>query len=465
MLNKLFPLKLYLHVFQLEGYSSIRFLKWVITNYFVRTIEEKKPLVWTRKAKLLYYLAVCYAFAAFVLLVTSLRLYGLLLGLTLFTQPYTFLLAGLATLKPYEFANRMRVKRLIKKKITKLKQQGLQVIGITGSYGKTTTKEYLYQMLKTKYKVLKTPESYNTLFGIYKVIDLELYEGYDFFICEMGAYCRGEIKELCDVVLPDHGILTGINEQHLERFGSIENIIKAKFELIQAIPENGIKLLNVDNTNIAHNYKSYTAKALFYGKNSPDNYYKNLNYIDGKAVCDFVLSDYSLGTLELSLCGEGNIANALAAASLAAKLGVPTGTVSEVLRLLKPSPHRLELINYPNGTTFVDDAYSSNVDGFKVALNYLSSFTTRPKVLVTPGIVELGRKTEVVHKELGTLANGLCDFVILVGHSSRTEGLALAVAHDKVQFINSIKELPAVLAKLQLELPVVLIENDLPENY
>jgi len=131
-----------------------------------------------------------------------------------------------------------------------LSKNNLKVIGITGSYGKTSTKEFLYQILRQKYKVLKTPGSYNTLFGIYKVINHELDARYDFFICEMGAYKIGEIKELCDCVLPDFAILTGINEQHLERFGKIENTIKAKFEIVETLKDKATAAINHADENV-----------------------------------------------------------------------------------------------------------------------------------------------------------------------------------------------------------------------
>jgi len=234
--DKFFPFKIHLHIFQLEEYKPLRLLRWVAQNFFVRSYAEKKPLVWTFKAKFIFTVGLFY----WILLTGTLSLIfglpGLLGGVAAGTQTYIFLILGLLTLRPGEIINRILVRRKIRRKITQLKETGLQVIGITGSYGKTSVKEFLYQFLSPSYKTLKTPESYNTLFGIHKVIDLELDENYKYFICEMGAYKRGEIKELAETLLPDHGILTGINEQHLERFGCIENTIKAKFELIDSIP-------------------------------------------------------------------------------------------------------------------------------------------------------------------------------------------------------------------------------------
>jgi UDP-N-acetylmuramoyl-tripeptide--D-alanyl-D-alanine ligase len=463
MLSRIFPFKLHLHILQLEGYSAKRFLNWLTGNFWIRSIEKKKPLVWTQKARSIGTFAWLYFGAAIVALSVFFGLFGFFLGILTFSQPYTYLLLGLLTLKPYEFLNRQRVKNKIKHKVQNLKKNGLVVIGITGSYGKTTTKDYLYTLLKSKYSVLKTPESYNTLFGIAKVVDLELSEGYDFFICEMGAYCKGEIKELCNILLPDHGILIGINEQHLERFGSIENTIKAKFELIQALPEKGMCLLNITSANVKENYQKYTSNPTLYGEVEAENYFEELTYKDGKSSCDFHVAGQKYHVEGLNIVGEGNISNALAAFVAASSLGIDDATVLKALKKLMPTEHRLEVRERADGVTIIDDAYSSNVAGFKVALDFLDSYKDRFKVLVTPGIVELGSSTKKIHAELGVLADGLCDLVLLVGKSVRTDALAGSIAPSKIVYMDSIKELEAQLGKLIN--PVVLIENDLPENY
>lgn len=481
------PIKLHLHVLQLEGYDVSRFLSWLRSNYFVRSLEKKKPLVWTSKAKNILLISVLIYLLCIAFLLLGFGIFGLLFASILFCQPWLFLILGVLVLKPYEYVNRLRVRALIKKKIIKLKKKGLVVIGITGSYGKTTTKNFLYELLKSKYKVLRTPESYNTLFGIYKVVDLELSDTYEYFICEMGAYHIGEIKELCDVVVPDHGILIGINEQHLERFGSIKNTIKAKFELIQAIASNeyyyanypgidnannnskGYCVLNVSDENVRHSYAAYTDSPILYGneKNSDltNNTFSEPVYKDGYASTEMSIFGNKIHLDKLNILGEGNISNALGASLLAYKLGVSLEEIAAVLNKLEPTPHRLELVNKENGLTIIDDAYSSNVAGFKVALEYLKTFKNRTKVIVTPGIVELGNETSAIHKDLGLFVDEICDHVLLVGKNERTFSLADSITPEKTIFINSINEMPAILSSLNLTTPVVLIENDLPENY
>lgn len=457
--------KLQLHIFQLEEYSPTRFLRWIFANYTVRTLQNKKPLVWTQKAKRLYCVAIFLAVLQLVVFTALLHFVGLILGLLLATQPYIFLVLAFHVTRPYEIINRIRVRNMLRRRILELKKSGLVVIGITGSYGKTTTKEFLYKMLRTQYKVLKTPESYNTLFGIRKVIDYELDEKYGFFVCEMGAYVTGEIKELCDVMLPDHGILTGINEQHLERFGSIENTVKAKFELIQALGDDSFAVLNSDNELIMKNYSTFFDTPTFYGQGSPEFAFRNLQIANGATSVDFIIDGKVYETQNLKVSGYGNISNILGAATMAYKLGISVENILKTVSELTPPKHRLEIKSLENGTTLIDDAYSSNVAGFENALDVLASFADRPRVLVTPGIVELGDKTVQIHEKLGEKASSICDYVLLVGESDRTAAFKKYIIPEKVIMLNNINELWNQIEKLKFSSPVILLENDLPDNY
>ena len=462
-INKIFPFKFHLHIFQLEEYEPLRLLKWVFENFFVRSYTEKKSLVWTFKAKFILTVGLFY----WVLLIGVLNfifgLPGFVGGVIVGTQPYLFLILSLITLKPSEIINRILVRQKIQRKIMRLKETGLQVIGITGSYGKTSVKEFLYQFLSYSYKTLKTPESYNTLFGIHKVVDLELDENYKYFICEMGAYKRGEIKELAETLLPDHGILTGINEQHLERFGCIENTIEAKFELVDSIPTEGNVLVNGAGELVEKNYSKHRRDALIYSKLGSNFYIKDAQTTKEGSAFTMVLQKEEI-FVQTSLVGDSNLENIVAAASMAYLLGMPITSIAEVLKKLKPVPHRLEISTSTTGLTIIDDAYNSNVTGFKAALSLLDSFEGKQKVIATPGIVELGDKTTEIHEQLGNLANKICDQILLVGRSERTEGLARGADNpNKVRFIDSLQEVYGLIK--DPEKTILLIENDLTENY
>jgi len=293
---------------------------------------------------------------------------------------------------------------------------------------------------------------------------LELDDSCQFFICEMAAYKRGEIKELADMLHPKFGILTGINEQHLEMFGSIENTVAAKFELINAIPEDGFAVINGDNDLVKENSTKYKKNFAIYGLGNYAFSAKNIKINEDGTVFDLVL-DNKIYKCKTKLIGRSQVENMVAAATMAFKLGVKPAKIIEAILNLSPVPHRLEFRKREN-MLIIDDAYNSNVTGFKEALHLLENFKDRPKIIVTPGIVDLGSKTLEIHKNLGMLAEEICDEIILVGKSDRTNGLAVGInSQEKIYWMDSISDLSTVLKSLNFKNPVVLLENDLPDNY
>ena len=242
IITLLFPYALYLHIFQLERYDISRFLNWFKSNLFTRTHQNKKPLVSTQKIKVIHTLSVIW----FIVLVIILKTFAII---TLI-QPWILITLALITLKPYEWINKQKTISQTHKRLNSFKH--VKTIGIAGSYGKTSVKDILYHLLKSHFKVLKTPLSYNTIFGIAQVVDLELDDTYDFFLCELGEFQKGDIKELCEMTLPSFGIITGINDQHLERFKHIDNTISGIFELADYLNARSQKIIvNVKNKYIA----------------------------------------------------------------------------------------------------------------------------------------------------------------------------------------------------------------------
>jgi UDP-N-acetylmuramoyl-tripeptide--D-alanyl-D-alanine ligase len=461
-MQKLFPYKLQLQILQQGEYRVGSFLKWILSNFFKRELENKKQLVLSSKAKAIFSLSIVINVLTILILSLFFGVVGFVLAMIISSQAYVFLSLSVLLLKPFEFYLKYSIKQKSIKKLSLLKN--LQVIGITGSYGKTSVKEFLYGILKTQYQVLKTPESYNTVLGISKVIDLELDENYRYFICEMGAYKREEIKEIAEMLKPQSAILTGINEQHLEMFGSLKNTVKAKFELIDTLPENGIAVINGDNEQVIENSKKYQRSFVVYGLGDFRFSAKNLVITDEGTGFDLIL-DGKVYPAKSKLIAKSQIENIVAAATLAFKLGMKPQKIVEAIGNLSAVPHRLE-VKQSGNTLIIDDAYNSNVTGFKEALRLLAGFKDREKVIVTPGIVDLGGQTFEIHRELGALAADVCDAVVLVGRSGRTRGLAEGVTDkQKIYWINSIKELQNILKILNFKNPVVLLENDLPDNY
>lgn len=462
MISIIFPYKIHLQILQQTEYRIPSFLKWILHNFTRRELENKKSLVLSIKAKLILVLSVSLALFSLLFLTLLLGIWGFILGAILSTQSYLFLMVAALLLTPLEFIAKKKIKHKAIKKLNTF--EDLVVIGITGSYGKTSVKEFLYAILKTEYSVLKTPASYNTVLGISKVIDLELDQSYKYFICEMAAYTKGEIKELAKMLHPKHGILTGINEQHLEMFGSIENTTKAKFELIDEIPKPGFCVINIDNKYIKDNYKKYDKNFVFYGLSDSSFSAKNIRITEEGSRFDLIL-DGKVIKCESGLISKSQVENIVAASALAFKLGMRPLKIAQAIKGIKPVSHRLE-IKTINNYLVIDDAYNSNVTGFKEALSLLSNFKDKKKVIVTPGIVDLGDKNEVIHKELGELSDSICDLIILVGETERTKAITSGVkTKNKIQYINSIRDLWTLLDNSNLNNPVILMENDLPDNY
>ncbi len=340
-------------------------------------------------------------------------------------------------------------------------RKDLTVIGITGSYGKTSTKVFLHALLSVKYNVLITPENFNTTLGVVRTIREHLRPSHQIFIAEMGAKNVGDIKEICDLVHPAHGVITSIGEQHLETFGSLENIISTKFELADALPEDGMLFLNTDNEHIREQNRRSVGYGLEYGDYKAENIHIDQNGTHFTVVT----SAGERADFTTRLLGSHNIQNLVGCIAVAHRMGVALKDMAYPIRLLKPVPHRLQLL--PNG--FIDDAYNSNPAGFRAALDVLKAFDTQ-RVLVTPGMVEPGERQETLNRELGQYAADCCDYAILVGEKQAPPlkaGLLEGGFEESRLFVAAtLNEALAILAALpKANGRTVLLENDLPDNF
>ena len=382
-------------------------------------------------------------------------------------SPLICLLANFILLPVEEFGHRKYINEA--KKILK-EHPGLIIIGITGSYGKTSMKTYLYDLLSKKYEVLKTPENYNTPLGIAKTIKTQLKPTHEIFICEMGAMWRGEIAECCELANPKLGIITSIGPQHLQTFGSLENIITTKFELADAVQKNdGIIFLNFDNENIAKH--STKAKSLKYGIKSKKLDYKaeKLKTIEAGQSFDFTDKEKSFAC-ETTLLSEHNIENLTGAIAVARYLGVSEKDIQFTVKRIKAAPHRLELNNHGN-LNIIDDTYNSNPVSANLAVDTLCKFAGK-HVVVTPGLIELGDDEERYNQELGEhIAEQNPDYVYLVGKASQATAIEAGLIAKKyqarnIQFVSSPQEaVNYAKARYPSEKLNILLLNDLPDNY
>ncbi len=436
----------------------------VLTAFFFRPRKAKKPFVATARMKRLFIGEglVC----ALVCFITALcGLFGLA-SLLIFLSPYLVLLCN-ALCRPIEKAVCNHYIREAKR-IIKARKGTLIVIGITGSYGKTSTKYFLNKILSQKYNVLMTPSSYNTTMGVVRVVREMLKPSHEIFICEMGARCAGEIKEICDIVLPSHGIITSIGPQHLETFKSIDTIVRTKFELADAVGDKGHMICNGDNRYIYD--RRYSDRYIYYGMENEKVGYLASNVTasaDGSSF-DLRFPDGETLAFTSRLIGKHNVLNILACVAMADAFGVPRGDIVRAVKRLEPVPHRLQLFD-GGDVVIIDDSFNSNPSGSRSALEALSAFNG-VRVIVTPGMVELGDSQSILNYELGVQAADACQYIYIVGsvnYDSIYKG-AISTGFDPnriirvqspAQAIASVRSLPTDYKKY------ILLENDLPDNF
>ncbi|MBR3796429.1 MAG: UDP-N-acetylmuramoyl-tripeptide--D-alanyl-D-alanine ligase [Clostridia bacterium] len=340
-------------------------------------------------------------------------------------------------------------------------------IGITGSYGKTSTKFLLRDILSVKYSVLATPSSFNTTMGVTRVIREQLMPSHQVFIAEMGARHVGDIKELVDLVHPTVGLLTSVGPQHLDTFGTIELIKNTKYELIDGLPENGTAILARDGAICEELY----ARCPLKNKYMPGDLMKASDMEWGPFGTRFTLTDIETGEsarCQTRLLGEHSIANLLLCCTAARTLGMTPAEIAEGVKRCQPVEHRLELLSGGGGVSIIDDAFNANPVGAQAALRVLEGFPGR-RIIITPGMVELGGEEAEFNRRFGEQMARSVDVAILVGKKHVqpiVDGLTAAgFPQENIHVVSSLDESTKVLHAMMRAGDVVLYENDLPDNY
>jgi UDP-N-acetylmuramoyl-tripeptide--D-alanyl-D-alanine ligase len=502
-------LKKDLHILQLNSYKNSKYFKWMrknlkevlkIRNFlpFLACIPlfwkfnlfgnilwimvylglfltrpraiAKKPLIFTARAKRLYgtnlvLLCACYTLLGYKVSYSSSAV--ILIGLNICT-PLLMILSNSLILPIEKLIARWYYRDAQKR----LKQfDSLLKIGITGSYGKTSTKHFLNNLLAQKFNTLMTPKSYNSTMGVTKTIRSSLKPVHEIFIAEMGATQKGDIKELCTLVSPKIGVLTAIGPQHLETFKTLENVKKTKYELIESLPPDGIAFLNIDDPNIRMFADQVPVKTIYYGLESNDAHYLAQN-IECSACGSFFTVRKHDGTqadFYTKLLGKHNILNILAAVSVACELGLDLQTLTHFVKNLEPVTHRLEIKKNARNITIIDDAFNSNLKGAKMALDVLKDLSKNKKILITPGMIELGSMEYELNHEFGCYAADTCDFIILVGLKQTIPiQHALKIKNypkGHLYIAKNLNEALQYLQKISAPGDTVLLENDLTDDY
>lgn len=502
------------HILQLNGYFTDRYIRWINNNksrvfilrdilpivaigfiYIGRDITagiiwlavyglftvldvprykkqgEKKKLVYTSRVKRLLVTVVLLLAAAAgwsTVLLTGNELFPALFILLLVNM-LAFFVTALANIlnQPLERAITNwyyhDARRLL------VSMPDLRVIGITGSYGKTSTKLILKRILAERYNVLATPESYNTTMGVVITTRTMLKPVNNVFIVEMGARQKGDIKEICDLVQPGMGILTAIGEQHLETFHDLDNIKHTKNELLKSMAGRGVAFVNADDENIASLPEVGGVRYVRYGINNDNLDYRagELKY-NSRGAAFTVYTPQGQAIMQTRLLGKHNIYNILGAVAAAAEMGMDLATISYAVKKLEPVEHRLQ-VKKSAGITIIDDAYNSNPVGAGMALEVLGQMPASRRILITPGMVELGEREHEFNRAFGRQAASSCDYIILVGPRQTApiqEGLQdMNYPPGQLYLARDLKDALQHLKTVAILDSVVLFENDLPDTY
>jgi UDP-N-acetylmuramoyl-tripeptide--D-alanyl-D-alanine ligase len=516
-------------MFQIEEYESVRFLRWGLTREWLahravwlgllvgavalsvaailpaarpvsiaiawlvsaaaaqftwRWTSPKRPLVMTARMRRLLvaggFLAVILA-AGLALGIVALHpivstilvlvAAGLVTGLS-----EILLVAANVVTKPAEARIRRHYLGLAEQR---LKAVDPVVVAVVGSFGKTSTKHILAQLLQPNVNTLPTRKSFNTLMGVTRVINEDLTPDNKVFVVEMDAYAQGEIAAMSKLVHPSVAIITAIGPQHMERFGTISRIADAMYEVVTALPTDGTLILYTGDdsgTALAHRADNEHRHVIRYALAT-----------DGETVnADIVASSIHITAqgstfrwrweaqgldreVSIPLLGRHQVANVSAALAAVLTLGYSIDDAIRAAASLEQVEHRLEVMRSAGPLTVIDDSYNANPVGVHNGLEVLAAMGGAHKFLITPGLVELGSVEDSENRRYGEHAAKVCDHVIVM--SAKTSAALCAglreggMSDDRIHVVDTLSEATALLQTLSVPGDVVLFANDLPDTY
>ena len=434
--------------------------------------QVKKPLAFTSRIKrmcitifIIYLIPILTIFLTFNS--NNLYLYYFIIGSLIYFNYYIVYLANIIN-KPVEKLVYLYYKNKANKKLKSLSH--MKVVAVTGSYGKTSTKNIISDILNVKYIAYPTPQNFNTNYGLIRTINEYIDKYNDYFIAELGAFRRGDIKSRASIVKPKYGVLTKIGTAHLDTFGSIENTTKAKFELIECLPKDGVGFLNIDD-ELQVNYKlKNNVKIVWYGlSDKADVYATDIKYSNkGMSFNVHFKGDNKIYEFTTKLLGEANVYNILAGIAVSKELGLDIIELQKGVLQIKPIEHRLQMKKYGN-IAYIDDAYNSNPVGSKMALDVLKLMPGK-KIVITPGMIEMGDKQYEVNYNFGKFIADSVDLAILVG-VNQTKPIQDGIKdsrfdNDKLIIVNDVKEaINIAQTYFKGKETYILLENDLPDIF
>lgn len=473
---------LYLFIVILGYFINNQLLSIIIAVYYLiltyllfkkyKHEQVKKPLVFTGRIKrmcltifILYLIPILMIFLTFNQ--DLVFIYYFIVGSLIYFNYYIVYLANIIN-KPVEKLVYWHYKNKANRKLKSLSK--MEVIAVTGSYGKTSTKNIISDILNVKYIAFPTPQNFNTNYGLIRTINEYIDKYNDYFVAELGAFRRGDIKSRASIVKPKYGILTKIGTAHLDTFGSIENTTKTKFELIESLPSDGIAFLNIDDELQVNYHLKNKVKVVWYGLSvEADVYASDIKYSsDGMSFKVHFKNDKKSYDFATKLLGEANVYNILAGIAVGKELGLSIAELQRGVLQIKPIEHRLQIKKYGQ-ITYIDDAYNSNPVGSKMALDVLKLMPGK-KVIITPGMIEMGNKQYEVNYNFGKYIADSVDLAILVG-IEQTKPIQKGLLDskfdkDKLLMLNDVKEAISIAQNyFPNKETYILLENDLPDIF
>ncbi len=443
--------------------------------HFLSVYLKKKPLVFTARVKRLIVTDALLTFVPTICVFAwkDLPMACLVLAVLVAVQCLLVLLANVVNHPVEVIVNNHYINDARRILAT---NPSMQVVGVTGSFGKTSVKSYLDTLLKDRFDLLVTPGNFNTTLGVVRTVRASLRPTNELFICEMGARYVGDIKEICDLVHPRYGVVTAIGPQHLDTFGDIEAIKRTKFELVDALPADGLAFLNFDNEHVRAmaeerpNVVAYGTTDEAAQAAGDRGIYRAVDVALSSHGTSFTLLTPSGESCDyqMRLVGAHNVVNVVGALAVAHELGVPLTALRSSVRKIRPVEHRMEM-REQGGATIIDDAYNSNPISSRAAVETLAMFEGT-HILVTPGMVELGSEQERYNYEFGKTAAGCCDYIAIVGKENREAlrngALDGGMPPERVRTFNRVEDAVNYAYTAGGDAHrYILLENDLPDIY
>ncbi len=464
-----FPRSL-IYMLQSSEYNIGEYLSWMRRTKNFSHVEKRKTLVKNPKSLLLLaitwlLLIAVYSTALFVIWhgYSIRRLY--VFFFLLWAAPYIASYGIIIPLLIIKYIIQRPIEYFIVKKArtTLAAHKGIK-IAIAGSFGKTSMREILKTVLSEGKRVAAPPHSYNTPLGISKFIKT-LKGDEEVLIFELGEYYPGDVRKLCKLIQPDMGVITGINQAHLQKFKTLKKTTDTIFELSDWL---GDKPLYVNGENIlAKDHAS--SHHILYSREGTKQWMVT-NPTTGLSGTSFTLTNEDKQiTIQSKLLGLHQIGPLVAAIDIASYLGLSEEQIARGTNNTKPFDHRLEPKQDGSGVITLDDSYNGNPDGVTAVINFLASLHGHRRWYVTPGLVEMGVQTESIHKEIGRqLATANIEKVVLIKNSVTTDieqGLKESQFSGEIMWFEDALAAFAALPHLTLPGDVVLLQNDWPDQY